>query len=122
MRRRDLGESEPGCRPSSLPGITDTLARASVSTDCGINPTQIGCSQITRRRSAMGRSGFAAIVISAWLTTTAFAAQVSYYQLPAGAAPHDVAPAADGTVWYTGQRKGFLGRFDPKSGKNEEIP
>ena len=70
----------------------------------------------------MGRSGFAAIILSAGLTTAASAAQVSYYQLPSGAAPHDVAPAADGTVWYTGQRKGFLGRLDPKSGRNEEIP
>ena len=70
----------------------------------------------------MRRSGFAAVIICAWLTTAASAAQVSYYQLPSGAAPHDVAPAADGTVWYTGQRKGFLGRLDPKTGKNEEIP
>ena len=36
--------------------------------------------------------------------------------------PHDVAPAPDGTVWYSGQQRGFLGRFDPKTGKNEEIP
>jgi virginiamycin B lyase len=50
------------------------------------------------------------------------AAQVTYYQLPAGSYPHDVAPAPDGAVWYSGQRKGFLGRFDPKTGKHEEIP
>jgi virginiamycin B lyase len=49
-------------------------------------------------------------------------AQVTYYDLPEGAYPHDVAPAPDGTVWYTGQAKGFLGRFDPRTGKNEEIP
>ena len=34
------------------------------------------------------------------------AAEVTYYQLPRGSGPHDVAPAADGTVWYTGQRNG----------------
>jgi virginiamycin B lyase len=33
-----------------------------------------------------------------------------------------VAPAPDGTVWFTGQREGFLGRFDPRSGKFEKIP
>jgi virginiamycin B lyase len=49
------------------------------------------------------------------------AAQVTYYQLPAGSYPHDVAPAPDGAVWYSGQRKGFLGRFDPKTGKHDEI-
>jgi virginiamycin B lyase len=50
------------------------------------------------------------------------AAQVTYFPVPAGAHPHDVAPAPDGTVWYTGQRAGHLGRLDPKSGKVEVIP
>jgi virginiamycin B lyase len=50
------------------------------------------------------------------------AAEVTYYALPSGIGPHDVAPAPDGTVWYTGQRKGVLGRFDPKSARNEQVP
>src|SRR5258705_12889300 len=50
------------------------------------------------------------------------AAQVQYFALPAGAGPHDVAAAPDGTVWYTGQRAGNLGRLDPKTGKVEIIP
>lgn len=50
------------------------------------------------------------------------AAQVSYYQLPSGAYPHDVAPARDGAVWFTGQTQGFLGHFDPASGKLDKIP
>lgn len=54
--------------------------------------------------------------------TCALAAEVNFYQLPPDAYPHDVAPAADGTVWYSGQARGFLGHFDPKTGKNEEIP
>ena len=64
------------------------------------------------------------LIAAAALTaaTTAQAAETTFYQLPQGAFPHDVAPAADGSVWYTGQRKGFLGRFDPKTQKNEEIP
>jgi virginiamycin B lyase len=49
------------------------------------------------------------------------AAQLQFYQLPAGAYPHDVAPAVDGAVWYSGQRKGILGRFDPQTRRNEEI-
>lgn len=44
------------------------------------------------------------------------------FDLPAGAGPHDVAPAPDGTVWYTAQRGGALGRLDPKTGKVEQIP
>ena len=35
------------------------------------------------------------------------------YPVPANAGPHDVAPAADGTVWYTAQGQGALGRLDP---------
>ena len=31
---------------------------------------------------------------------------MTFYQLPPGAYPHDVAPAPDGTVWYSGQRQG----------------
>jgi len=61
-------------------------------------------------------------IVLALAVDVAWAAEVSYYQLPPGTGPHDVAPAADGAVWYTAQRKGFLGRFDPKTGKNEEIP
>lgn len=34
---------------------------------------------------------------------------------------HDLAPAPDGGVWYTAQRSGHLGWFDPKSGRSELI-
>jgi virginiamycin B lyase len=32
---------------------------------------------------------------------------------------HDVAPAPDGGVWFTAQRSGHLGWFDPRSGRTE---
>lgn len=57
-----------------------------------------------------------------FLASPAVAAEVSYYAVPAGAHPHDVAPAPDGTVWYTAQFQGALGRLDPKTGKTEHIP
>jgi virginiamycin B lyase len=44
------------------------------------------------------------------------------YPVPAGAHPHDVAPAPDGTVWYTAQHQGALGRLDPKTGNTEHVP
>ena len=53
--------------------------------------------------------------------TTAQSAQVNFYQLPSGSYPHDVAPAVDGAVWFTGQTQGFLGHFDPASGKLDKI-
>jgi virginiamycin B lyase len=49
-------------------------------------------------------------------------AEVKYFDLTAGDHPHDVAPAPDGTVWYTGQHAGVLGRLDPKTGEVERIP
>jgi virginiamycin B lyase len=63
---------------------------------------------------------FSAIGVALLLATgQAHAAEVKYYPLPAY--PHDVAPAPDGTVWYTGQGAGNLGRLDPKTGKVEIV-
>ena len=42
------------------------------------------------------------------------AAEVKYFPVQAGDHPHDVAPAPDGTVWYTGQRAGVLVASIPK--------
>src|ERR1700719_450929 len=39
----------------------------------------------------------------------------------AGAGAHDVFPAPDGTVWFTGQSAGKLGRLDPRTGKSDLI-
>lgn len=44
------------------------------------------------------------------------------FDVPAGSHPHDVAPAADGGVWYTGQHVGTLGHLDPGTGTVREIP
>jgi len=48
--------------------------------------------------------------------------EVQEYVVPAGAHPHDVAPAADGSVWYTGQHDGTLGLLDPTSGEVTTVP
>ena len=50
------------------------------------------------------------------------AESVQYFPVPDGAGPHDVAPAPDGTVWYTAQGAGALGRLDPKTGAAKQIP
>src|SRR5215468_4737379 len=56
------------------------------------------------------------------LASPAAAAEVQYFNVPQGDHPHDVAPAPDGTVWYTGQHDGVLGRLDPNTGQVERIP
>lgn len=48
--------------------------------------------------------------------------QVQEYAVPAGSRPHDVAPAPDGTVWYTAQGRGELGRLDPLTGRASGVP
>jgi virginiamycin B lyase len=70
---------------------------------------------------AMSRIGPALLMLSV-LATPALGQTVRYFELPPRSAPHDVAPAPDGTVWYTAQRTGHLGRLDPRTGKVEEIP
>ena len=62
-----------------------------------------------------------AFVAAALAVTAAPAAQVSYYDVPRGAHPHDVAPAPDGTVWYTAQHHGAIGLLDPKNGKTIQL-
>lgn len=47
---------------------------------------------------------------------------IKAYDLPkAGGYPHDVAVEADGTVWYTAQSAGKLGRLDQATGKVELV-
>ena len=48
--------------------------------------------------------------------------RVQEYPVPPGTHPHDVAPAPDGTVWYTAQATGKLGRLDPTTGQTTEVP
>jgi virginiamycin B lyase len=65
------------------------------------------------------------IVLAAALLALALkpaaAVEVSYFDVPRGAHPHDVAPAPDGKVFYTAQSQGGLGILDPKTGKTTQI-
>jgi len=69
-------------------------------------------------------SFFACAMVSATLAMALAQAQTSSFDtfaVPAGSAPHDVAPSPDGTVWYTAQARGAVGRLDPHSGKADWI-
>ncbi|MEY2620340.1 MAG: hypothetical protein RIT26_160 [Pseudomonadota bacterium] len=45
------------------------------------------------------------------------------WQVPTpGSRPHDPLGARDGSIWYTGQMSGVLGRLDPKTGQFREFP
>ena len=64
------------------------------------------------------------IWIAVTLIVTAAHADVTVtsFAVPAGAHPHDVAPAPDGAVWYTAQHQEALGRLDPATGETRHIP
>ena len=47
---------------------------------------------------------------------------VDAFPVRAGDAPHDVAPAADGRIWYTAQGAETLGLLDPATGQIERFP
>jgi len=55
-------------------------------------------------------------------TALAFEPEMQTYALPPGSGPHDVAPAADGGVWYTAQRSGHLGYLVPATGETRQVP
>lgn len=67
----------------------------------------------------------AAVLVTAALAVGLARAQspsFDSFAVPTGSAPHDVAPAPDGAVWYTAQAQGMVGRLAPRSGKIEKIP
>jgi virginiamycin B lyase len=67
---------------------------------------------------------FLSTLLSSLLATglaKAQSASFDTFAVPEGSAPHDVAPSPDGTVWYTQQAKGAVGRLDPHSGKTEWV-
>ena len=47
---------------------------------------------------------------------------LEWFPVVPGSRPHDVAPAVDGGVWYTGQGNGTLGWLDPATSDVREIP
>jgi len=54
-------------------------------------------------------------------TVAAGELHVTEIEVPDGSHPHDVAPAADGGVWYTAQSTGELGHLDPDTGETKHI-
>jgi virginiamycin B lyase len=67
------------------------------------------------------RTLFPALAVLALCFGEARAEQVAYFDVPRGAHPHDVAPAPDGTVWYTAQSQGAIGILDPRTGRARQV-
>jgi virginiamycin B lyase len=79
--------------------------------------------QIRTRRQALALMAGAALVYAAPRGARADAAKLQSWPLatrqPTGI--HDVAPAPDGGVWFTAQRSGHLGWFEPQSARVELV-
>jgi virginiamycin B lyase len=114
-------------------GTIDVLnTHGSVITDTTGQVVEEGETLVVRPRGASRFTVVGRVLASEWRSLRAPATahsssmpdalRVREYAVPAGSHPHDVAPASDGTVWYTAQGAGRLGRLDPKTGRTTEIP
>src|SRR6516162_5390633 len=63
----------------------------------------------------------AAAVAMSTVGSTAHAMAMRTFPVLAGAGADDVYPAPDGTVWFTAQSAGKLGRLDPRTGKSDFV-
>ncbi|HUC62435.1 MAG TPA: lyase [Alphaproteobacteria bacterium] len=82
-------------------------------------------SRIATSVRAFGPEVFALVLALALVPMPSRAASeytIQSFRLPEGVFAHDVMPDRDGTVWFTAQSKGALGRLDPKTGKVDLIP
>ncbi len=70
----------------------------------------------------MRRTAVALATVLALIGGASQAQVTTYYDVPKGDHPHDVAVGPGGEVWYAGQRSGIAGRLDPRTGKVERIP
>jgi virginiamycin B lyase len=80
--------------------------------------------RISRREGLqwLGAACLAPALPSAYAATASAAVMQSWpLRTPERTGIHDVAPAPDGGVWFTAQRSGHLGWFEPKSGRVELI-
>jgi virginiamycin B lyase len=98
---------------SVLVGCTNISSAESMTTPIVIEPTII---QPPANKETPSESP------SAENSTSAGNYTIQEYAVPAGSHPHDVAPAPDGTVWYTAQISGALGKLDPATGETRHIP
>lgn len=76
---------------------------------------------IRRRTAVVAAAGLLAMFGTAGAGVQGAPSPLREYAVPMGSHPHDVAPAGDGTVWYSAQTMGELGRLDPATGKIQHV-
>jgi virginiamycin B lyase len=105
---------------------SDPDPTATVTASASPPPTSTAPSDATTAATQPSATGAATTEPTATQPTATeaptFQPVLEAYPVVAGSRPHDVAPAADGGVWYTGQRNGTLGWLDPATSEVREIP
>ena len=73
----------------------------------------------------MNRRQFLASSTALFVVRPSFAQEgpfrTKYFPISAGIGLHDLTPAPDGSVWFTAQGKGLLGRLDPRDGSFKTV-
>ena len=98
-----------------MPGRFAIVALCALLVGCG------GTTESTEPPTASPVPTVAAERPSSPTGTTESPWELVEYDVPSGSHPHDVAPATDGGIWYTGQNVGTLGHLDPATGDVREI-
>jgi virginiamycin B lyase len=99
-------------QPTSIAEATDVPGTQIVTPTRGVPPAQPTATQLIAPTTQPPPTSSAA--------TTHY--ELQEFSAPAGSHPHDVAPAADGGIWYTAQGQGALGYLDVKTGTTRQIP
>ena len=105
-----------------IPGVVLALAGCSTAPSASSAPaSQAPSASEAPASPAASASGAASATPAATSEPQPPTFAVTTFPVPAGSQPHDVAPAADGGVWYTAQGSGELGWLDPDSGEVREV-
>lgn len=103
--------------PTSTSGVTTSSVLAPTTTPTGPPTTHLepgsSCGE-SPEETANCPQGQATILPPESLS-------IEVFPVPEGSRPHDVAPAADGGVWYTAQASGELGWLDPQTGETRHL-
>jgi virginiamycin B lyase len=112
------GLQEPGERAAETTETQATPFRVGSTPTLAPTPLQVQPTASVEEQAA----GSSEAVEPTEEARSAGAVEIVEYPVPRGSRPHDVAPAPDGSVWYTAQGSGELGRLDPATGETRHIP
>lgn len=115
----DPATATTGTNPTAIPATAERPTAISTEVQDQESPTE---TSTTISSTPAEPSPTVSEPISAASPSPTVEPQLQEYPVPPGSHPHDVAPAPDGTVWYTAQHLGELGRLDPATGETHHIP